>query len=131
MDRLPNAGLSQAKYYLINTQTGEYIFHEDSEMCGKVAQEEFVQGILSKLKQKGTGTDYIEYDEDGEHYIAAYHNISERGWMFLLSDTTDEVFATVRTIKIQMIIFCAIAVILLIGISNIIISVVGHHANYN
>ena len=123
LDRLPNAGLSQAKYYLINTQTGEYIFHEDSEMCGKVAQEEFVQGILSKLKQKGTGTDYIEYDEDGEHYIAAYHNISERGWMFLLSDTTDEVFATVRTIKIQMIIFCAIAVILLIGISNIIISV--------
>ena len=43
--------------------------------------------------------------------------------MFLLSDTTDEVFATVRIIKIQMIIFCAIAVILLIGISNIIISV--------
>lgn len=32
LDGLPNAGLDHAKYYLINTQTGEYIFHDSEEM---------------------------------------------------------------------------------------------------
>ena len=75
LDGLPNAGLDHAKYYLINTQTGEYIFHDSEEMCGSVAEEKYVVDMLARLRQSSgkAVTDYMEYDEDGVHNIAAYH----------------------------------------------------------
>lgn len=124
LDEMPNAGLDHAKYYLINTQTGEYIFHEDGEMCGNTAQEAYVVDMLAKLEQDGESapTDHIEYDDNGVHSIAAYHYISDRGWLFLLTDTTDEIFATANTARIYMLILCGIALIFLISVSYLVIS---------
>ncbi|MEZ3429445.1 MAG: methyl-accepting chemotaxis protein [Lachnospiraceae bacterium] len=124
LDGLPNAGLDHAKYYLINTQTGEYIFHDSEEMCGSVAEEKYVVDMLARLRQSSgkAVTDYMEYDEDGVHNIAAYHYIPDRNWMFLLSDTTDEIFATVNTARIQLLVLCGIALLFLISVSYLIIS---------
>lgn len=124
LDEMPNAGLDHAKYYLINTHTGEYIFHENEEMCGSTAQEGYVVDMLAKLEQDGASapTDHIEYDDNGVHSIAAYHYISDRGWLFLLTDTTDEIFATANTARIYMLILCSIALIFLIGVSYLVIS---------
>ncbi len=124
LDSLPTAGLDNAQYYLVNTQTGEYIFHENKEMCGKAAEEEYIADILDKVKQ-GNGmmtTDYIEYDDNGEKSIAAYHYIPSRSWLFLLTDTTDEIFASVDEARIQLLFFALIALVVLIGISYVVIS---------
>lgn len=124
LDEMPNAGLDHAKYYLINTHTGEYIFHENGEMCGSTAQEDYVVDMLAKLEQDGASasTDHIEYDDNGVHSIAAYHYISDRGWLFLLTDTSDEIFATANTARIYMLILCSIALIFLISVSYLVIS---------
>lgn len=124
LDEIPNAGLDHAKYYLINTHTGEYIFHENEEMCGNTAQEDHVVDMLAKLEQDGerAPTDHIEYDDNGVHSIAAYHYIPDRGWLFLLTDTSDEIFATANTARIYMLILCSIALIFLIGVSYLVIS---------
>lgn len=124
LDEMPNAGLDHAKYYLINTHTGEYIFHENEEMCGSTAQEAYVVDMLAKLEQDGESapTDHIEYDDNGVHSIAAYHYIPDRGWLFLLTDTTDEIFAAANTARIYMLILCSIALIFLIGVSYLVIS---------
>ncbi len=124
LDRLPNAGLDHAKYYLVNTQTGEYIFHENEEMCGSVAEEKYVTDMLAKLKQSNgmAVTDYVEYDDNGVRSIAAYHYMPDRNWMFLLSDTADEIFATVNTARIQLLMLCSIALLFLISVSYLIIS---------
>ncbi|RAZ94944.1 hypothetical protein DK853_32555, partial [Klebsiella oxytoca] len=42
--------------------------------------------------------------------------------MFLLSDTTDEIFATVNTARIQLLVLCGIALLFLISVSYLIIS---------
>lgn len=124
LNHLPTAGLSNAKYYLVNTESGEYIFHDNEEMCGKTVEEAYIVDLLAGLKQEGGAeiTDYLEYDDDGVKSIAAYHYIPDRNWIFLLSDTTDEIFATVNVTRIQMILFSAIALALLMGISYMIIS---------
>lgn len=124
LDSLPTAGLDNAQYYLVNTQTGEYIFHGNKDMCGKVAEEEYIANILDKVKQ-GSGvmtTDYIEYDDDGVKSIAAYHYIPSRNWLFLLTDTTDEIFASVDVARMQLLVFSLVALVLLIGVSYMIIS---------
>lgn len=124
LDKMPNAGLNHAKYYLINAQTGEYIFHDEEEMCGSTAQEGFVLDMLARIEGDGENdiTDYAEYDDSGVSSIAAYHYISDRGWLFLLADTTDEIFASANTARIQMLILCSIALVFLICVSYFLIS---------
>ena len=51
LNNLPTAGLDNARYYLINTETGEYIFHEDDTKLGAKADEEYVLDIISQVKQ--------------------------------------------------------------------------------
>lgn len=127
LDSLPTAGLSNTKYRLINTQTGEYIFHENEEMLGAVAEEAFVKGILAKIGKDGANgriTDYVEYTEEGVSNIAVYHYIAERNWLFLLTDTEQEIFDAVNVSKMQLLIICIIALILLIGVTYLIISII-------
>ncbi len=123
LDSLPTAGLENAKYYLVNTQTGEYIFNENTGMLGHEAKEEFVVNIIEELKSgEGTVTDYVEYSDKGEENIAAYHYIADRDWLFLLTDTADEIFRTANVARVQLLILCLIALALLAGATYAVIS---------
>lgn len=123
LDSLPTAGLENAKYYLINTQTGEYIFHENTGMLGHEAKEEFITGILDEINANGTAvTDYVEYADRGEDSIAAYHYIADRGWLFLLTDTADEIFQTANVARAQLSVLCLIALAFLAGTTYAVIS---------
>ena len=125
LNSLPVNGLEQAKYYLINAKNGEYIFHENEEMLGVVSEEEHIQKIITSLTDETDSiTDFIEYkDKEGGKNIAAYHYIADRGWIFLLTDTSDEIFASVNQAKNILLILCAGALILLTIISFFTISV--------
>ncbi|MGN1083912.1 MAG: cache domain-containing protein, partial [Lachnospiraceae bacterium] len=119
LDSLPINGLEQAKYYLINANTGEYIFHESEDMLGVAAEEQYVKEIIAEvLQQTEAVTGFREYDEN----IAAYHYIADRGWIFLLTDTSEEIFASVEQTKQILLILCASAVVLLTVISYFTIS---------
>lgn len=126
LDSLPVAGLEQAKYYLINVRTGEYIFHDNEEMLGTVAEEAYVTEIIDRLGGDGgenAVTGYVEYREQGVDSIAAYHYMADRDWIFLLTDTSDEIFATVNKTKRELFLLCAAALILLMGVTYVVISV--------
>lgn len=125
LDGLPVAGLEQAKYYLINAKTGEYIFHEDEEKLGTVAEEEHVLKILSELEDGNEEelTNYIEYDEQGVENIAAYHYVKDRGWLFLLTDTSEEIFATTKKTQRELFVLCIVALIVLMVLTYVVISV--------
>lgn len=125
LNSLPVNGLEQAKYYLINAKNGEYIFHENEEMLGVVSEEEHIQKIITSLTDETDSiTDFIEYkDKEGGKNIAAYHYIADRGWIFLLTDTSDEIFASVNQAKNILLILCVGALILLTIISYFTISV--------
>lgn len=127
LDSLPVADLKQAKYYLINANTGEYIFHEDEEMLGVVAEEQYVKDIMSDITQKGTKgayTDYVEYkDTNGTESLAAYHYIADRDWIFLLADNADEIFASADETNTTLLVLCAIALVVLLVITYVTITV--------
>ena len=126
LDSLPVADLTQAKYYLINAKTREYIFHENEEMLGAAAEETYVKDILANIQQTGgvnSFTDYTEYStEDGVESIAAYHYIADRDWIFLLADNADEIFASANATKQVLLILCAVALVVLLAITYIIIT---------
>lgn len=124
LDRLPVAGLDNASYYLINAQTGEYIFHASEDMCGSAVEDEHITDIIAKVQQDSgaAGIGYVEYDDEGISSIAAYHYMADRNWLFLLTDTTEEIFASVEVARKQLLILCIVALVFLISISYVIIS---------
>lgn len=114
LDGLGFEGLESARYFLVNVNTGEYIFHPDAEKITTVAEEQFVSDIISDVKGKTEDVcDYIQYSEGGKKYIASYNSISSHGWVFIISDETSEVFAAANSLRIVLLIIClACAVVL-------------------
>lgn len=106
---------TDTNYYLVNVNTGEYIFHPDAEMITTVAEEQFVTDIIEKVKgQTEDVCGSINYkDENGDENIAAYNSLSEQGWVFILSDKSSEVLASVKSLETGLIIIFVICLLLL------------------
>lgn len=125
LDGLPTAGLNNAQYYLINTRTGEYIFHHDEKKLGTVAQEPYIVNIINQLQEgikDWEAANYVEYSDNETDNIAAYRYIPDRDWLFVLTDTTDEIFASANVAGRQLLILCGIALMLLLGATYFTIS---------
>ena len=114
LDGLSLEGMPSAQYFLVNANTGEYIFHPDSEKIATVAEEKHILDIIESVKGKTEETSgYLTYKENGKENIAAYNSISSHGWVFIISDNTSEVFAQANNLRIILLIICIASVIIL------------------
>lgn len=122
LDNLSLKGMENAQYCMVNTRTGEYIFNADEEKIALPVDESYIVDLCEKVsKSDSDASGYIEYKQDSKEYIAGYYYMSEYGWLFLLSDSEDEVFAETISLKRTLVIICVIAVIALCVISYFII----------
>ena len=114
LNSLPIEFMPSAEYYLINTETGEYIFHPDKTKIATVASDKFTVDFINSVKGKKEDiSGSIAYNAGGTGYVAAYSVMASRGWVFLVTDVQSEVFAVVNSLRINLIVICAfIAVIL-------------------
>lgn len=113
LNELPLNGLSHAEYYLLNANTGEYIFNPDSEKIAAIAEEAYMSDILNAVKggnSQNSGS--ITYKNGGEH-IAAYRFLPVQGWVFVLSDTSAELLADAVSLRITLIVICAVCMTIL------------------
>ena len=124
LNELPLDGLSEAQYYLVNVNTGEYIFHPDPEKITTVAEEKFVAEIIEQVKgQTEDICGSINYkDENRLENIATYNSLSEQGWVFILSDKASEVLASARSLETVLIIIFSICLILLTAVVYFVVS---------
>ena len=113
LNQLPLDGLDSSVYYLVNVNTGEYIFHPDSEKITTVAEEAYMTDIIGRVKDSTEQlTGYLSYN-DGEENIAAYSYLNEQGWVFVLADKSSEVLAFAKSLQLCLIIICLISMLLL------------------
>ena len=124
LNALPLDGLSQAQYYLVNVNTGEYIFHPDAEKITTVAEEKFVTDIIEQVKNSSEEVcSSLNYkDESGCKNIAAFNSIGDYGWVFILSDTASEVLSSTKTLRIELGIICFISEIVLTIAAYLVVS---------
>lgn len=124
LNQLPLDGLDSANYYLVNIATGEYIFHPDAEKIATVAEEQFVSDIIANISD-GTEnmSDSILYtDENGTKNIAAYHTLSDQGWVFILSDTSSEVLMSAKNLSIVMFVVFLVCIVFLTAVVYFVVS---------
>ena len=105
LNELPLNGLDNANYYLVNANTGEYIFHPDSEKITTIAEEEYINNIIATVKDSAEPVDgYMSFNNGND--IAAYSYLDKQGWVFILTDNASEVLASANSLKLQLIIIC-------------------------
>lgn len=118
LNSLPINDLPGAKYYLINVDTGEYLFHPDEEMLGTKAEEAFVSTILSQVKENSGETNgSLEYKADGVKYLSAYKYMEDQNWVFIISDTSAEVLSSLMSFRKTMVLSFVICLFLLSAIA--------------
>ena len=122
LDELTMNGMENATYTMVNVKDGQYVFHNNPEMVGVVAEEQYIVDLCAKLADTTESvTDYVEFKQDGGEYISTYHYMADSGWIFMITDSQKEVFAAASTLKGKMIAFCMIALLCMVIISFVVI----------
>lgn len=122
LDNLTMDGMNNATYCMVNVNNGQYIFHADEEKVAAPAEESYIVSLCEQLAGTGEdGSGYIEYKENGVEYISTYYYMSDHGWLFMISDDQREIFASANQLTVTLIIFCVIALLMLIVVSFIIV----------
>lgn len=111
LNELSLTGLENAEYYLLDVNTGEYIFNPDPEKIATIAEESYISDIINSVK--GGSTDgSLNYSDNGS-FTAAYTSIDDQGWVFIFTDKTSEVMASANSLRLTLIIICIISMAVL------------------
>lgn len=122
LDDLTMNGMENAAYYMVGAADGKYIFVEDSEKTGTIAEESYIQSLCQRLStQNGDQSGYIEYSRDGERYISTFYYMSDYGWIFLVENSEREIFASTVGLQKVLIILSVGALVLLSIVSFFVI----------
>ena len=116
LNSLPAEGMEQLRYYMVNINTGEYIFHDDEEKINTAAEESYIKDIISQLKNNDKvsfGSLVYEDATTGDEYLASYNYISDKGWAFIITDPSSEVFSSLKNIQILLMAICTGGIIIL------------------
>lgn len=110
-------------YCMVGAADGKYIFTEDEQKVGTVSEEEYIQKLCSEVANSPEDMGgYIEYERDGEKYIAAYHYLSDYNAVFLIENKTATILEETNRLKVLLIVIVIMALIVLTVISLFIIS---------
>jgi diguanylate cyclase (GGDEF)-like protein len=107
---------SDSTFYMVNSQDNKYIFHNDND---KVATEAEDSEILKLTEKYKNSIDNEDGDFEENSNVTFYSYMSDNHWILFNETPSSEVFEFSRSINIEMIIFCAVCIILII-IFNIV-----------
>lgn len=109
---LPKNGLENSKFYLVNVQTGEYIFNDVKEKIATVAEEDYILDIISLLRENpDRESGYIEYEFENKEHLSSYYHMADMGWVFVMEDSKEEIFASSQKMSIILSVLCVLAAI--------------------
>lgn len=122
LDSLTMQGMENAEYCMVNVTNGQYIFCGDNEKIATEVQEEYLQKLCGEYTGKAENAmGFTEYTESGQENIATYYYMANRGWLFIVSDSAGEIFATTNRLKQTMMLMVVVALVVLLIVSGVII----------
>lgn len=122
LDSLTMQGMENAEYCMVNVANGQYIFCEDSEKVATEAEEEYIRNLCAQYSGAAANVmGFTEYTEDGRENIATYYYMANRGWLFIVSDSAAEIFATTDRLKQTMMFWAIATLVVLLVASGVII----------
>lgn len=102
-------GLPNSEYVFLNEDTGLYLYHENEALLNTQTTDKGYLEILSRIrmnKSSQAGT-YTYVDDSGVEQLVVYKYLADRNWVFMVRDSTAEVYAEVETIRTAVGVLCA------------------------
>lgn len=122
LDSLTMQGMENAEYRMVNVTNGQYIFCEDAEKVATEAEEEYIRSLCAQYSGSSeNGMGFTEYTQNGQDNIATYYYMANRGWLFIVSDSAAEIFATTNRLKQIMFFLAVITLAILLVVSGVVI----------
>lgn len=100
-------------YYMINVETGMYIFADDKSLIGTEVQDGMILNIMEKIKA-GQDMGEITYEGDNGILAANFQSIKEHDWAVISFDSEKNIY---RTAKKNMVILSRICLVFVLVIS--------------
>ncbi len=115
LDNLTMNGMENAFYSMVNVGDTKYIFNNDKEKITTEADNPKILSLCNQYKeQPNNDTGYFEYEKDGKNYISIYSYMGQKGWILMIDDTQDEIFALTKSMNLYLIIFCIFCICLIV-----------------
>ena len=99
-------------YSLINANTNEYIFNEDSQLEGQKCTDQHlldtIHGFLSQDKKNKT----LSYRSE-ESVISCYF-MADKNWVFIVKDSNENVFGIVRSVRTILATICILITLIML-----------------
>lgn len=101
-------GLPNSEYVFLNAETGVYLYHQDEELLNTETSDNGYLEIIHRIKTDGdtTANTYSYRDKDGVEQLIVYKYLKDRGWVFMVRDSTAEVYAAVLAVRFVVGILC-------------------------
>lgn len=84
-----------ADYYMINPETGMYIFADDKSLIATEIRDEKLINIIDRIKA-GQNKGEVNYTGENENLIANYQYIDGRGWAVVSFDSESNIYSSVN-----------------------------------
>lgn len=102
-----------AGYYMVNVETGMYIFADDKSLIATEIQDGMLLDIIDRIKA-GQGKGEAVYKDAKEKLIVNYQYIDEHGWAVISFDSEKNIYYSVNK---NMRVLGEICIIFVLGIS--------------
>lgn len=109
-------GLPNSEYVFINAETGVYLYHQNEELLNTETTDPGYREIMRRVQSHGTshpGT-YTYRDENGTKQFVVYQYLTDRDWIFMVRNSTREVYHSVADIRFKVGLICAAVTALII-----------------
>lgn len=115
-------GMPKAQYSLINADTKTYIFDSNEELLNTEVTDEGMLKIVNDFNS-GNSDGKAEFKgSDGNEYLAIYSGFKDRGWVFVIRDTYDEIYSSASSSTTMLALLCVGALILILVIAWVLIN---------
>ncbi len=102
-------GLPDSEYVFLNVENGVYLYHQDEELLNTETKDGGYQEIIRRIQKNG-GVEVNTYsyeDEKGVEQLVVYKYLKDRGWVFMVRDSSMEVYGSVERIRFLVGALCA------------------------
>lgn len=125
LDKLKVTGLQNAKYTMVNVNTGVYILDEDETLMAAEVKDPVVLAITEAIKENSNDQigEFNYKDVDGQKHLAIYKYMPDRGWAIILSDNIKEIYSVANRSMNTLAVICLLVFILITGTAWILIHV--------
>lgn len=115
------SGLQGAQFYMFNTETGEYIFAPDASLMATQVTDDMHLDLLNRAAATSAAEGEIEVHATSTNYIVKYKKLAEKGWVIMLIDSEDEIFAAAKANQRKLLLACMLAFIGIVVLTTVVV----------